>query len=65
MNYWKNEEILNENGTVPLISNSSTENGVMGFSNLERKPRLLKCEQSGVSFKGVLARTTTSKKSSP
>lgn len=33
----KNEEILNENGTVPLISNSSTDNGVMGFSNLEAK----------------------------
>lgn len=31
----KNEEILNENGTVPLISNSSTDNGVMGFSNLQ------------------------------
>jgi hypothetical protein len=30
-----NEEIISENGTVPLISNSSTDNGVMGFSNLE------------------------------
>jgi len=31
----KNEEIISENGIVPLISNSSTDNGVMGFSNLE------------------------------
>jgi len=30
-----NEEIISENGRVPLISNSSTDNGVMGFSNLE------------------------------
>ena len=30
-----NDEIISKNGTVPLISNSSTENGVMGFSNLE------------------------------
>jgi len=30
-----NEEIISENGTVTLISNSSTDNGVMGFSNLE------------------------------
>ena len=33
----KNEEILSKKGTVPLISNSSTDNGVMGFSNLEAK----------------------------
>jgi hypothetical protein len=31
----KNEEIISENGMVPLISNSSTNNGVMGFSNLK------------------------------
>ena len=31
----KNEEILSLNGKVPLISNSSTDNGVMGFSNLK------------------------------
>ena len=31
----KNEEIISTDGKVPLISNSSTENGVMGFSNLE------------------------------
>lgn len=31
----KNEEIISTNGSVPLISNSSTDNGVMGFSNLE------------------------------
>lgn len=30
----ENEEILAKDGTVPLISNSSTDNGVMGFSNL-------------------------------
>lgn len=30
----QNEEIITKNGTVPLISNSSTDNGVMGFSNL-------------------------------
>jgi hypothetical protein len=33
----KNEEILSKDGSVPLISNSSTDNGVMGFSNLESK----------------------------
>lgn len=34
--YYKlsNEEILSINGDVPLISNSSTDNGVMGFSSL-------------------------------
>lgn len=31
----KNEEIISNNGNTPLISNSSTDNGVMGFSNLE------------------------------
>jgi len=31
----QNEEIMSENGNVPLISNSSTDNGVMGFSNLK------------------------------
>ena len=30
-----NEEILCKEGVVPLISNSSTDNGVMGFSNLD------------------------------
>ena len=30
-----NDEIISKDGSVPLISNSSTENGVMGFSNLE------------------------------
>lgn len=30
-----NEEIISINGKIPLISNSSTDNGVMGFSNLE------------------------------
>lgn len=31
----KNEEIISENGKIPLISNSSTDNGVMGYSHLE------------------------------
>lgn len=31
----QNEEIINERGKVPLVSNSSTDNGIMGFSNLE------------------------------
>lgn len=31
----QNEEIICKNGKVPLISNSSTDNGVMGFSNLD------------------------------
>lgn len=31
----QNEEIICKNGKVPLVSNSSTDNGVMGFSNLE------------------------------
>lgn len=29
-----NEEIISANGTVPLVSNSSVDNGVMGFSKL-------------------------------
>ncbi|MCG8882228.1 restriction endonuclease [Tenacibaculum finnmarkense] len=31
----KNNEIINKNGKTPLVSNSSINNGVMGFSNLE------------------------------
>ena len=31
----QNREIISPNGYVPLISNSSTENGIMGFSNLK------------------------------
>jgi hypothetical protein len=30
----KNEQIISKNGNVPLISNSSTDNGIMGFSSL-------------------------------
>ncbi len=30
-----NEEILSPNGTVPLVSNTSIDNGIMGFSNLQ------------------------------
>jgi hypothetical protein len=33
----KNDEIISKNGRVPLVSNSSIDNGVMGFSNLEAK----------------------------
>ena len=33
----KNEEILSKYGNVPVISNISTNNGVMGFSNLAPK----------------------------
>jgi hypothetical protein len=44
----KNEEIISENGTVPLISNSSTDNGVMGFSDLEanNKGNTLTCSDT-------------------
>jgi hypothetical protein len=31
----QNREIISANGKTPLISNSSTENGIMGFSHLE------------------------------
>ncbi|WP_369801513.1 restriction endonuclease subunit S [Tenacibaculum finnmarkense] len=31
----KNNEIISENGKTPLVSNSSVNNGIMGFSNLE------------------------------
>lgn len=31
----KNEEIISEDGCIPLISNSSVNNGVMGFSKLK------------------------------
>lgn len=31
----QNEEIISIGGKTPLVSNSSTDNGVMGFSNLE------------------------------
>lgn len=31
----QNEDIISKNGKVPLISNSSTGNGIMGFSNLK------------------------------
>lgn len=36
-NYYrlKNDEIISDSGKVPLISNSSIDNGVMGYSNLE------------------------------
>ena len=30
-----NDQILSDGGKVPLVSNSSTDNGVMGFSNLK------------------------------
>ena len=31
----KNNEIISKNGTIPLVSNSSIENGIMGFSKLQ------------------------------
>ncbi|MCK4440889.1 MAG: restriction endonuclease subunit S, partial [Sulfurovaceae bacterium] len=31
----QNEEIISKNGTVPLITNSSVDNGLMGFSSLK------------------------------
>ncbi len=31
----KNDKIINQDGEVPLISNTSIKNGVMGYSNLE------------------------------
>lgn len=35
-NWYKltNDEILSKNSKIPLVSNSSTDNGVMGFSNM-------------------------------
>ena len=44
----KNEEILSYNGIVPLVSNSSTDNGVMGFSNLKalNKANTLTCSDT-------------------
>ena len=30
----ENDKIMSENGTTPLVSNASIDNGVMGFSNL-------------------------------
>lgn len=29
-----NDNIISENGMIPLVSNASIDNGVMGFSNL-------------------------------
>ena len=31
----KNKDILSKNGLIPLVSNASTDNGVMGYSNLD------------------------------
>ena len=44
----QNEEIISKNGKVPLISNSSTANGVMGFSNLQalNKGNTLTCSDT-------------------
>ena len=43
-----NEEIISENGIVPLVSNGSTDNGVMGFSTLEanNKGNTLTCSDT-------------------
>jgi len=44
----KNEEIISQNGNNPLISNLSTNNGVMGFSNLQaiNKGNTLTCSDT-------------------
>ena len=44
----KNEEILSYNGIVPLVTNSSIDNGVMGFSNLKarNKANTLTCSDT-------------------
>ncbi len=44
----ENEEILSENGNVPLVSNSSVDNGVMGFSLLSalNKGNTLTCSDT-------------------
>lgn len=44
----ENEEILSENGQVPLVSNSSVDNGVMGFSSLKalNKGNTLTCSDT-------------------
>ena len=44
----QNEEIISKNGNVPLVSNSSIENGVMGFSNLKplNKGNTLTCSDT-------------------
>ena len=44
----QNEEIISKNGNVPLVSNSSIENGVVGFSNLKplNKGNTLTCSDT-------------------
>lgn len=44
----QNKEIISNNGKIPLISNSSTDNGVMGFSNLKanNKGNTLSCSDT-------------------
>lgn len=44
----ENEEMLSENGQVPLVSNSSVDNGVMGFSLLRalNKGNTLTCSDT-------------------
>lgn len=46
----KNEEIISLDGKIPLISNSSTDNGVMGFSNLRanNKGNTITCSDTTV-----------------
>ena len=45
-----NEEILDEYGTVPLVSNQATNNGVMGYSRLKanNKGRSITCSDTTV-----------------
>ncbi len=44
----KNDEIISKVGDIPLISNSSTDNGIMGFSNLKalNKGNTLTCSDT-------------------
>ena len=48
--YYKlpNEVIISKNGSIPLISNSSTDNGVMGYSNMKanNKENTLTCSDT-------------------
>ena len=48
--YYKlpNEVIISKNGSIPLISNSSTDNGVMGYSNMKanNKGNTLTCSDT-------------------
>ncbi|GJH39642.1 hypothetical protein RCZ04_01920 [Capnocytophaga sp. HP1101] len=50
--YYKlpNDKIISKNGSIPLISNSSTDNGVMGYSNMKanNKGNTLTCSDTTI-----------------